>query len=189
MKQSEIEKLLPGVFQRTIQPGTPIFGILAAMESLHAPTEDALESLADYFNPYKTPDRFVPMLARWVDLDRFLSVTPAELDAGTPTVFPSGLGWLRELVVHATTLSKWRGTSRGLLQFLETATGVKGFTVQEQVLGPEGRIRPFHILVQAPREADRFGLLVRRIIEMEKPAYVTYDLEVVDRPSDGLPTS
>jgi hypothetical protein len=31
MKRSEIEKLLPEVFQRTVQPRTPIFAILEVM--------------------------------------------------------------------------------------------------------------------------------------------------------------
>jgi hypothetical protein len=30
--------------------------------------------------------------------------------------------------------------------------------------------------VRAPAAAEPFEMLVRRIIEMEKPAYVTYDL-------------
>jgi hypothetical protein len=53
---------------------------------------------------------------------------------------------------------------------------VAGFAIEEDVSDEQGRPQPFHIWVRAPAAAEPFELLVRRIIEMEKPAYVTYDL-------------
>jgi len=171
MRQTEIEQLLPGVFQRTAVPGSPLYALLGVMEALHAPSEAVLAGLEQTFNPYHTPDRFVPYLSGWVDLERLI------LAQGDPaTTFPPGLGRLRGLIAAAAYLSKWRGTARGLLRFLEVATGVKGFEIDEAVTGPAGRPLPFHIRVRAPAGAEPYRELVERIVEMEKPAYVTFDL-------------
>jgi hypothetical protein len=86
------------------------------------------------------------------------------------------LGRLRELIAQAAFLSQWRGTSRGLLRFLEAATGVQGFAIDEQVPGPDGLPRPFHLRVRAPQTTKPYSVLIERIIEIEKPAYVTYEL-------------
>lgn len=178
MKQSEIERLLPAVFQRTNLPGQPLYALLATMEAMHTPSEAALSNLDAYFDPYRAPDAFVPFIAGWLDLERFLSLKPSKLDEATAqTLFPSGLGRLRELVASAAFLSKWRGTSRGLIRFLETATGITGFTIAEQVIDENNKVRPFHIKVTGPQEAEIYQPLVARIIDLEKPAYVTYELE------------
>jgi phage tail-like protein len=178
MKRTEIERLLPGVFQRTIHAGPPgeqpLLALLEVMESLHAPDEAILESLEQIVNPYQTPERFVPYLASWLDLERFLSDAPGK--ARTPPPWPAGTGQLRALVAVATELSHWRGTARGLLGFLETATGVPGFTIDEEVPGPDGQPRPFHFRVVAPAAAERFRTLIEAIIAQEKPAHVTYEL-------------
>ena len=65
MKQALIEQLLPQVFQRTIRPGNPLMAILEVMEALQGPSEEVLADLAEYFSPYRAPDRFVPYLAGW----------------------------------------------------------------------------------------------------------------------------
>jgi P2-related tail formation protein len=182
MKRNEIEQLLPEIFRRTVRPGNPLYALLAAMEALHAPSEAVLAELDRYLDPYRAPDSFVPYLARWVDLQRFLAEFPepeeSEGGAGRPASVPfaGGLGRLRDLIATAASLSKWRGTAKGLLRFLETATGVHGFEIDEAVPGPDGKPRSFHLGIRAPAEAQRYQALVERIIEMEKPAYVTYTL-------------
>ena len=150
------------------------------METLHAPSELALEELNVTLNPYRTPDKFVPMLARWLDLDWVFDGGGHGKPPNTISseLISSGLGRVRELIGMAATLSQWRGTGKGLIRFLETATGVHGFTIQEQVLDPDGVPKPFHLSIRAPWEARDFKALVIRIIEAEKPAYVTYDLEI-----------
>lgn len=171
MKRTLIEQLLPEVFQRTIRPGNPLTAILEVMEVLHAPSEDVLANLEGFFDPYRTPERFVPYLACWVDLERFL-VRSATGEA----YLPSGLGRLRELIAAAAYLSQWRGTAKGLLVFLETATGIEGFAIGEKVLRADVPPRPFHVRIWAPAEALPYRDLIERIVEMEKPAYTTYDL-------------
>jgi P2-related tail formation protein len=182
MKRNEIEHLLPEVIRRTIRPGNPLDALLAVMEALHAPSEEVLAELDLYLDPYRAPDDFIPYLARWVDLGRFLAEFP-ESDGpdegpGHPSSVPfaGGLGRLRDLIAAAATLSKWRGTAKGLLRFLETATGMQGFEIDEAVPGPNGQPQPFHLQIRAPTKAEPYRVLIRRIIEMEKPAYVTYKL-------------
>jgi phage tail-like protein len=183
MKQDEILKLLPAIFQRTAHPGNLLSGLLAVMEDLHEPDERILEDLDIYFNPYLAPDNFVPYLAGWLDLDRVLTDMPGELAHKAPPPFPSGLGCLRELIASVPVLTKWRGTSYGLQLFLEIATGMRGFEINETVRGTNGLPRPFHIRVLALPESEVYRVLIERIVQLEKPAHVTYEL-VFESPNE-----
>ncbi len=174
MKQSEIARLLPDIFQRTLREGNPLTLLLAVMEQFHAPAEEVLAEFERYFDPYRTPDAFVPFLASWVDLGTLLRAQAETSTTVEP--FPPGLGRLRELIAAAAYLSQWRGTRAGLTRFLATATGMAGFAIDEQVIGPDGQVIPFHILITAPAAAEPHRSLLTRIIEMEKPAHVTYAL-------------
>jgi phage tail-like protein len=176
MKQAEIQRLLPEIFQRAVSPGNPLAGVLAVMELLQTPSEEVLQHLETYFDPQRTPPAFVAYLAGWVDLDQLLSVSPARGAPDSPPVFPTGVGRLRELVAAAPYLSKWRGTARGLLTFLEIATGQKGFMIEEQPPDQAGLPRPFHLRIQAPAMSLASQALVEAIIKIEKPAYVTFEI-------------
>lgn len=175
MKKEQIKRLLPSVYQSAVKPGNPLFAILDVMETLHAPVESALDRLAATFDPHRTSDAFVPYLASWVDLEVLLDVPHAEGAPSTPTL-STGVGRLRELAAAAITLSQWRGTRKGLSLFLETATGMSGFEVDEHVVGNDGKIKPFHLRIMVPKELAGHRILIERIIELEKPAYVTYEL-------------
>lgn len=176
MKRTEIETRLPSVFQRAVEPNTPLTVLLEVMADLITPCEEAYERLDTYLNPYRAPGRFVQMLATWVDLDRFLAGVPSDYEVASGSEFPIVLASLRELIANAAYLSKWRGTAQGLLRFLETATGIPGFRIEEQPIGSDGQPRPFHLSIWAPSEASQRRQLIDRIIVMEKPVYVTYDL-------------
>jgi phage tail-like protein len=181
VKRQEIEQLLPGIFQRTLHAGNPLGALLQVMEALHAPSEAALERLDAVFDPRRTREDFVPFLARWVDLARLF-----EFDSGRRVSMnqkrdpiSSGLGSLRELIANASSLSQWRGTRKGLLLFLQIATANSDFDIEEQLTGADAELRSFHIRVCAPNETERHRALIERIIELEKPAYVTYELQFV----------
>jgi len=179
MKREEIDRLLPQVIRQTMRPGSPLNALLEIMERMHAPAEDVLGHLETYFNAYSTPDIFVPYLSSWVDLDRFFpyySDQPQELQH-TVDPISTGTGQLRELIAAAAYLSQWRGTAKGLKVFLETATGMNGFELEENVEDAGGNPRPFHIRILAPAEAEPHVALIERIVEQEKPAYVSYELE------------
>lgn len=180
MKQAEIAQLLPGIIQRTLRPGNPLQGILGVMEALHTPSERVLAQVDEYFDPYRAPDALVPFLAGWVDLRWLLVETSAGAGEASMLGLPSGAGRLRELIAAAAFLSQWRGTAKGLLRFLETATGIAGFAIDEQVTDAAGPIKPFHIRVRAPGPSEPYRAMIERIISSEKPAYVTHELVFQD---------
>ncbi|MGC5173158.1 phage tail protein [Microbacterium sp. DT81.1] len=168
MQAERIAKLLPEIYQRTIVAGTPIATLLDVMAQLQDPVEEVLAQLPDYFDPQRTPDRFVPFLARWVDLARWLDETSEGFD--------SGVGRLRQVVAAAAHLSRLRGTAQGLREALELATGVSGVRIDEEVTDAAGRIRPFHVVITLPKEAAVHQVLVKRIVQQEKPAHVTAEV-------------
>jgi phage tail-like protein len=175
MKRSEIERLLPTVIRRTIRRDNPLTAILEVMSALHEPSESMLTRLDGIFNPFRTPDSFVPFLARWLDLDRVFDRAYAPARNGRSPI-STGLDCLRALTAAASYLSQWRGTKKGLDHFLEIAVGTHGFTIEEQVIGPDGAPIPFHLRVIAPEAVKPHQALIERVIESEKPAYVTYEL-------------
>lgn len=193
MKADAIASLLPEVFRATLKPREPLHALLQAMEALHDPVEHTLGELGSRFDPRRAPDRFVPLLARWVGLEDLL---PRSAAAGpvhrrgdprrkcthpvSDEALPTGTGRLRELVARAAELSRWRGTARGLTAFLETATGLSGFVVLTQAVDSVGQPRPFHIQVEAPAAARCVAELIERIIELEKPAATTHEVVFVE---------
>ena len=178
MKRAEIERLLPSIIERTLQPLSPLAAILDVMEALHLPSEEGLARLNAAFDPRRTADDFVPFLARWVDMDRLFdeprSATTVKWSRAT---ISTGIGRLRELVASAAYLSRWRGTAKGLQRFLQTATGEANFEIKENV-DSDGRPKLFHLVVFAPASIWPHQRLIRRIVESEKPGYVTYELVI-----------
>lgn len=179
MKPTEIQGLLPQVFRQTLRDDGPLKAVLEVMASLHEPVEIVLENLASFFNPHTAPDIFVPYLACWMDLDRFFPLYCAQAEGVQRSADPisSGNGRLRELIAAAAFLSQWRGTAKGLKRFLEIATGIDGFQLMENQ-DRQGNPRPFHVCIIMPEEAIQHRALIERIVEQEKPAYVSYDLEI-----------
>ena len=180
MNRKQLASLLPDVVRRTDRDGSPTRALLEIAVDLLAPVEAELDHVHDNFSARGTRDRFVGMLAQWLDVERLLRDADGTLLAREPALaaaatLPSGLGRLRELVAAAADLARWRGTRRGLLRALERATGLGGFVVEET---PESDVGPraFFFRVTAPAQARRYAALVRRILELEKPAYVQCEL-------------
>ncbi|HEV7642582.1 MAG TPA: phage tail protein [Pyrinomonadaceae bacterium] len=186
MKQNEIKQFLPAVIQRTVQepdekmsrPGNLMYAFLQVMEDLHVPTDNILGKIDAVFDPYRTADRFVPFLASWVDFDYVLGGLSDEEVLSSPD-YAARMACIRDLIANAAFLSQWRGTSKGLMAFLELATGVTGFKIEETVLDESQKIKPFHLKILIPPAAEQFTDLIRRIVDTEKPIYVTYELEVL----------
>ncbi len=176
---SNAELLLPEIFRRTAREGGPLEAILQAMDEYHAPSTEILNRFDAYLDPYRTPAPFVAYLARWLDLERLFDdpTDDYEVPEGGRNPISSGLGRLRELVASAAYLSQWRGTWRGLSRFLQLATGIAGYAVEEDVRRKDGELIPFHIRIRAPRKARVHRSLIERIITLEKPAYVTFELD------------
>ena len=176
MEQQRIARFLPETYRAAIAPRSPLSAVLAVMENLHAPAEAALLRIDEYVDPLRAPDDFAVMLASWLDLDRYLDWPSGRKGVGRAHYVP-GLGNLRTLSAMAVHLMRWRGTRYALERFLSVATGISGFTVEENPLDAQGKPRPFHIRVRAPAGARRFADLVRHIVEDERPVYTTFDIE------------
>lgn len=175
MNQTLIKRILPGVFRHACAAGSPLSAIVDAMVALLQPVHELLQEIDFYFDPQRAPSQFVTFLAQWVDLGVLLEsvfegrVLPA-------SQFPTGEDRVRELIARAAHLSHWRGTSKGLMEFLETATGVSGFVLEENVSGPDGNVQPFHFRLTAPAILQPYDRLVRAVTELEKPACVTCEI-------------
>lgn len=182
MKRSDIERLLPQTLRRTAAQGTPLSALLEVMEGLHGSADDTLARLHHFFSPHVAPAAFVPLLATWVDLDWLWQIEGTSRSESHQPVSVSnlscGLGRVRDLVASAAFLSRWRGTPRGLCMFLQLATGIEGFSINESISGPAGRPLPYHFGVNAPKEAAVHKDLIERILQHEKPAYTTFELSI-----------
>lgn len=156
MRAAEIALLLPDVYRRSAPPGSVLAGILAALEELHAPSEAALASFPEALDPLTTPDRFVPLLAAWVDLARLDAPGP-----GRPGVTTDRL---RQLVHLAGVLGRARGTAEGLVEVVRVATGVAECRVVTT--------GPFAVRVELPGATPAQLDLARVVVEQEKPAHL-----------------
>jgi len=176
MDHTRIARLLPETYQAAVKPKNPLGAVLQVMETLQAPAEAALASLDAHVDPLRAPPDFALMLTRWLDLDRYLDWTGGRPGEGAPR-YSAGLGRLRLLCLEAAYLSRWRGTRRTLERMLTVATGLSGYSVVENPPGPKGALRLFHLRVVAPAAARPLADLVRRIVDEERPAYTTYEIE------------
>jgi Phage tail protein (Tail_P2_I) len=151
------------------------------MEGLHEPAEQILSNLVDCFNAYRCDERFLTMLAYWVNLDALYPRREADEQGidWRARAAPLPEGRLRELIAMAPLFAQLRGTARGMKLFLEVAIGLP-FAIEETVAAERGKTIPFHIRVVAPPEAQPQRDLITRIIELEKPAYVTFELSFGD---------
>lgn len=173
MTNDHYARLLPEVFRQGMGPGQLLDGLLDTMSDLHGPCEAVLGQVQLLCDPRRVPERFLPFLARWVRFDGLCDERTRKQGRHSGV---EDAGHLRELVACASELAHARGTARGLLRFLELATGLAGFSVQERVADAAGAVRPFHIAVTAPASARRQHDLVLTVIRMAKPAHVTCEL-------------
>ncbi|MCH9693178.1 MAG: phage tail protein [Gammaproteobacteria bacterium] len=179
MLRSQIENLLPAVFRRTLRDGQPLAALLQVMEDLHTPSETLFEQLPALVNPYSAPEHYLPMLAHWVNLDGIFPPHPPgdEISPWLPRRSPIPAGRLRVLIAAAARLARWRGTTHGLREFLGIATGTTDFQIDENTTDSLGNAVPFHLRIVAPKATRHQQELIERIVQLEKPAYVTWELE------------
>ena len=85
------------------------------MAALHAPSEAVLDELDRYVDPTRTPERFLPMLADWLDLAAYLDWSGGRRGSGEPRFLP-GPDRLRLLLTRAADLNSRRGTNAALVE-------------------------------------------------------------------------
>lgn len=171
MRAEEIARLLPEIYQDALDASPVLRTILDLMARLHAPDESAVAHFDSYLDPRRAPDAFVEMMARWLALGHYL-----ERDALGQRRAAIGSAALRDLTAVAAELARLRGTADAIVAFLERATGVAGFAIEENPPDATGCLQPFHIRVTVPQAAVIKMDLVRRIVAGERPAWVTFEL-------------
>jgi phage tail-like protein len=161
--QSSYLKYMPTVY------GTSGFigRFLLIFESILTPVDRQIGNLPYYFDPRMAPPDFLPWLAGWLGL---------VLDERWPE------GQRRELIRSAVDLYDWRGTRRGVSEFLRLYTGYLPEIVEPGVGAKSAKTDQafrFIVRIKTP-EPDKVNReLVQTIIEMEKPAQAGYTLEVI----------
>lgn len=182
--EDRIAALLPPVMRAAVRPGSVEASLIAVMHAQLAPAEAVLADLPRHIDPRSCPDAFVPLLLRWLDLERIFTGTQ-QVGASNATHRSSApLGRVRELIAAALTCSRWRGTAHGLQIFLRAATGLTGWQIDDAVRGADGRVRAFHLQVTGPAAARPQAELVRRVVASEKPAYCTAAVRFTDAPAE-----
>ncbi|HEU4323949.1 MAG TPA: phage tail protein [Roseiflexaceae bacterium] len=130
---------------------------LLIFESIWEPLEQRQDRIEMYFDPRTCPPAFLPWLASWVDMP----VSP---------YWPEER--LRNLVIEATELHRWRGTRYGLTRMIEICAGVTA----EMIDDPE---RPFVVRIRVRSAEDETvdRALIEELIQTHKPASIGYVLE------------
>ena len=175
--QSSYLKYLPALYSESEFMGR----FLLIFESILGPLESVIDNMAYYFDPGLCPEEMLPWLASWfgVEMDETLPVERR-----------------RELVKSANLLFRWRGTRRGLREYLRLFTGVEPRITEDfggigldgayelgrnAVLGGGNR-HVFTVTFEVDDPDTINTTRVRRIIETEKPAHAGYILRVERRP-------
>lgn len=180
MERRRILRYLPENYQLAAADERGVlWAMLGVMQGFHAPVHRIVRAIDAYVDPHRAPDPFVLMQASWLGLDRYFQWSGGSVGLGEAR-FPSGTDRLRLLIAEFPQLVRSRGTRRSLTRFLELATGVSGFLVED---GAQGG-RPFHLIVHVPEAADPLLGLVDAIVAGERPAHATYELRSIDSDPD-----
>jgi phage tail-like protein len=167
--QSIYLQYLPAIYQEDEFLGR----FLMIFEDVLSPVERILENIHFYFDPMMAPEGFLPWLASWIDL---------VLDENWPIDNEKRREFIkrqRELIKAGVELYRWRGTKRGLREYLRIYTGVESEIIEHFDENDGGPYR-FTVIIRVPDPKSLDERLVRRVINAEKPAHTTYELRVSD---------
>ncbi len=161
---------------------------LNIFEDILNPIEGIIHNLAFYFDPGTAPQSILPWLTSWVGL---------VMDERWPEARR------QQLIKSTTELYRWRGTKRGLSEYLKIYTGVVP-QITETVIGPEAKLDPdtrlgvnaylggsgesftFNVTIASQDLSEVDIDVIRAIIESQKPAHTTYTLKVLAQgPTEG----
>lgn len=160
--------------------------VLTIFEHSFDPTIQTMDNFWAYLDPLTAPKALLPFLA-------------------TAVAWPMNPSWTlklqRRLIRNAVKLYQWRGSRQGLRFALHLCTGLPNddayiqvrdtdnteFTIgnvtleEEPILGG-GKTFHFSVILRSSTEVEKKQInepVVREIIEQEKPAFCTYDLEII----------
>ena len=156
-------KYLPAIYSADDFMGR----FLLIFESILSPIDRTVGNLHYYFDAQMTPPEVLPWLASWLGL---------ALDERWPEE------QRRALILAAVELYQWRGTRRGLSEFVRLYTGLTPEIIETGV-GRRGSTQAdafrFVVRLRVPDPAQVDRAMVESIIEAEKPAHTGYTLEIV----------
>lgn len=156
--------LLPGIYQDS----EFLARFLLIFEHILSPVDRTVANIPEYFDAGITPPEYIQWLASWLGI---------ALDARWPVERQ------RAVVLAAPELFRWRGTRRGLSQFIELYTGsppeIDQPTLRE-IAADRNRAYRFSVRIRVPRSAALSRQLVESIIELEKPAFAACSLEWIE---------
>lgn len=152
---------------------------LMIFESILKPIENAVDNAALYFDPLMTPEPLLPWLASWIDF--VLAPEWSEEQR-------------RKLVKWAAQLYRWRGTKRGLTEYLRLYTGsipeiseyIPGMRLDADTrlgvntqLGSSGGGYHFTVTLELDENSQIDAGRVKAIIDAQKPAHTVYTLQII----------
>jgi len=179
-RKSSYLQYLPALYRDDALMGQ----LLLIFESIMMPDEHIVDNISSYFDPEMTPRPFLDWLASWLDLC---------LDPNWPEER------CRKLVKSAAELYRWRGTKRGLSEYIKIYTGVEpeiqeyepGMTLNNDTklgagaqLGSGADWCHFAVVLTVDKDDKIDDTKVRVIIESQKPAHSTYSLRLLQKGSD-----
>lgn len=176
-RQSNYLQYLPALYREHDFVGR----FLCIFEDILQPLEGIIDKMHLYLDPGTAPESFLPWLASWVGL---------VLDDRWPE------DKRRELIKSAAELYRWRGTRRGLSQYLEIYTGVAPEIIEPAPAAPviatgeEQKNTPsqpraagikqhcFTVVLNLGKDTDIDTDIICNIIEIQKPAHTAYLLKI-----------
>ena len=174
--QSSYLEHLPSLYRDDEMMGQ----LLLIFESVMKPIENTVDNIPLYFDPQMIPEPLLPWLASWLDV---------ALDQDWPEERR------RQLVQSAAELYRWRGTKRGLAEYLKIYTGstpeiseyIPGMTLDEETrlgintrLGSSGGGNQFTVTLELNGNDYVNVDTVKAIIETQKPAHAAYTLQITN---------
>jgi len=162
--RSSYMQYLPGLFQSDDFLGR----FMLVFETILGPIERTVANIPYLFDPHLVPREMLPWLGSWLGL---------ALDERWPEERR------RELLASAARLYAWRGTRRGLSEFIRLYTGVTPEIIEPTPTEVSAnRDLAFRVTVRLRPPAgvviDRE--ILERIIDAEKPAFAAATLELLE---------
>jgi phage tail-like protein len=136
-------------------------------EHIFSPIQRTVGNIPNYFDPAHVPNDLIAWLGSWVGL----TLEPSWPEARR-----------RALIANAVPLYRYRGTPRGMREFLRLYTGCSPEITEptlSQVSADRSLAFRFSVILRVPDPAEIDRALVEQIIELEKPAFAAYTLEIV----------
>jgi phage tail-like protein len=138
---------------------------VGALETVLDPIVATLDSLPAYVDPQLAPTDMIEVLAFWLGIELDESMDDATR---------------RELLLHSSEATRWRGTCKGLEMALRLTFPDLPLRVEDEggvVSEPAPAANRFIVYCDTPIPAKRQAV-VARVIEEQKPLHVAYRLRV-----------